>query len=122
MPAQKQLSCFGHAIAIEWWRHMPNAVLVQHGRRAAVENAINVDTTLGGASRVEIVADRLGAEHRYSGGAHMMIERAPDLFRRIGAGQIEMRGHTQRMNTGVGAAGAMHRGVPTAVKPDCVFQ
>ena len=100
----KMLRARMHRLSVQTAYHMPDAVLVQHRRRAAAEDAVEIMPSRGGKPRMKIRRGDLRAQHRHIGGAQKMVQAIADLVGREIFRQIEMRHLRHGMHARIGAA------------------
>src|SRR3984957_8075331 len=86
---------------------MPDPAALERGRRPAVQDAVEIDPAAGRTPRVKSLGYALGAQHRHRTRLHMLVEGAADGFGVRFPRQVEMRDLRQRVDPGIGAAGAV---------------
>ena len=97
-----------HRLCIQVMHDMPHFAFVQHRRRAAHQDAIEIMPPGGGESRVKIWRRNGSIKHRNRRRSHKMIQRIAYAPRGKFLLKIEMRHLAQRMHARIGAAGPVH--------------
>ena len=89
---------------------MPDPAALERRRRAAVEDAVAIDPPARRAPRVEVVGDALRPRSTATAcGFTCWLSALRIGVGRDRARQVEMRDLAQRVDAGIGAAGAVHR-------------
>ncbi len=107
MAAEKQLRRLVHGFGVERRPDMPGAAAIDRERRAPVDDAIAIGAAARRPAGVEIVGNALDAEHGDRRRPHMVVEGADYLERLIRPPEIEMGGLADRVDAGIGTAGAV---------------
>lgn len=122
MPDQ-MLRCRLHRFNIKWSANMPDAALFQRRRCPAVNDAVDVQFTLGAKARMKIIARGLGARHRH-GARQMRIDgfgEGRPIQRPLAVIQIHMRHLAIGMDARIRAARDRDRQALLAKTEDGVF-
>ena len=98
-----------HRLGIQRDGDMPDSAIVQRGRAAAIEDAVEIMPRRGGKSRMEFAVHNPCVQHHHRRGPQEMIERVAHLVGRKILLQVEMRHLAQGMHAGIGAARARDR-------------
>src|SRR3546814_3414709 len=69
-----------------------------------------------------VVGDRVAREHRDGGGTKLRVERFHQPKGRDALRDVDMRAHRERVDAGVGAPGAVHRGLLAGDARDGLLQ
>ena len=97
-----------HALNVERIHHVPGATAFKRRQHARVPDAITIRFSFRGKSRVEFLGDK-PAPHNANGRRQESVQRGDPPIGLIAAlGQIHVRALRQRMDTRIGAPGAMH--------------
>ena len=109
MPADELRRALGHRIDVERQGDVPHLAALDRGRRAAVEDPIEIAAPGAREARMPVVGDRLDLKHRNRGGPNQRIQALAQPVRGQRLGDIDVRRHPERVHPGIGPPGAMDR-------------
>ena len=122
MLAEQALRGGVHGFRIERARHAPGAPDVQRKIGAVIGDAIKVVALFRGKARFKIIRHDVGREHADRMRAQMRVQAVAKPARHEMFCNVAMRDLAQRMDPGIGAAGAVHANVFAADRLHRGFQ
>ena len=111
-----------HGRDVERTRHPPGAQPVKREIRPPIGNAVEIVTAHRGAARVEILGHALRRDHRDRMRPQVRVDRVAHRVGGVFLRKVEMRNLAERVDAGVGAAGALHGGFLAAERLDRLGQ
>ncbi len=106
--ADQQRCGLDHRLDVERLADVPDAAAIEGGRSRAVEDAIEITSSQGGESRVELGLGEPGVDHRDRLRREMGVDRLHHHAGRPVPGKIDMNHLSQRVHAGIGAASRLN--------------
>src|SRR5690349_3501135 len=101
--ADQMPRALSHRLDVELRGDLPHPAAFERRRRPPVQDAVEIDTSGGGESRVEILGYCLRVKDADRGRPQVMVDRAAQHLYSNAAREVEMGGLRQCMHAGVGA-------------------